>query len=90
MILDFTDKNKKNWKKYTQFWDGIKNSIEKVNNKLGEYRKDFIKIKLNSDDTLSLNKTLKLHNMTIIITSVFEEDGKYYPQIYLEECLYDL
>ena len=57
---------------------------------MGEYRKDFIKIKLNSDDTLSLNKTLKLHNMTIIITSVFEEDGKYYPQIYLEECLYDL
>ena len=90
MILDFTDKNKKIWKKYTQFWDGIKNSIEKVNNKLGEYRKDFIKIKLNSDDTFSLNKTLKLHNMTIIITSVFEEDGKYYPQIYLEECLYDL
>ena len=76
--------------KCTKFWDGIKNSIEKVNNKLGEYRKDFIKIKLNSDDTFSLNKTLKLHNMTIIITSVFEEDGKYYPQIYLEECLYDL
>ena len=88
MILQI--KTKKYWKKYTQFWDGIKNSIEKVNNKLGEYRKDFIKIKLNSDDTFSLNKTLKLHNMTIIITSVFEEDGKYYPQIYLEECLYDL
>ena len=90
LILHSADKNKEVLIKCTKFWDGIKNSIEKVNNKLGEYRKDFIKIKLNSDDTFSLNKTLKLHNMTIIITSVFEEDGKYYPQIYLEECLYDL
>ena len=48
--------------------------------KPGEYEKDFMKIKFNSDDNLPLNKTLKLHNMTIIIRSVFEEDGKYYPQ----------
>ena len=33
LILDFTDKNKEELKKYTQLWDGIKNSIEKVNNK---------------------------------------------------------
>ena len=58
------------------------NSIENVNNKLGEYEKDFMKIKSNSDDHLPLNKTLKLHNMTIIIRSVFEEDGKYYPKVY--------
>ena len=35
-----------------------------------------MKIKFNSDDSLFLNKTLKLHNMTIIIRSVHEEDGK--------------
>ena len=46
--------------KYTKLWDGIKNSIEKVNNKLGEYEKDFMKIKFNSDDSLPLNKTLNL------------------------------
>ena len=73
-----------------QLWDGIKNPIEKVNNKLGENGKDFVKIKFNSDDNLPLNKTLKLHNMTIIIRSVFQEDGKFYPQIYLDECLYEL
>ena len=76
--------------KYAKLWDGIKNSIEKVNNKLGEYGKDFMKIKFNSDDNLPLNKTLKLHNITIIIRSVFEEDGKYYPQVFLDECLYKL
>ena len=28
----------------------------------------------------SILKTLKLHNITIIMKSVFEEDSKYYPQ----------
>ena len=54
--------------------------IEKINNKPSEYRKDFMKIKFNSDDNLRLNKTLKSHNMAIIIRYVFEENGKYYPQ----------
>ena len=49
-----------------------------------------MKIKFDSDDSLPLNKTLKLHNMTIIVRSVFEEDGKYYPQAFLDECLYEL
>ena len=52
--------------------------------------KDFIKIKFDSEDSLPLNKTLKLHNMTIIVRSVFEEDGKYYPGAFLDECLYEL
>ena len=77
-------------KKYIDVWDGIENSIEKINNKLGEYEKDFMKVKFNSDNSLSLNKTLKLHNMTIMVRSVFKEDDKYYPQAFLDECLYEL
>ena len=78
-------------KKYTKLWDGIKNETETINgNKKGEYGKDFMKIKFDTDDNLSLNKALTLHNMTIIIRSVFDEDGKFYPQIYLDECLYEL
>ena len=72
LILDSTDRNKEVLIKYTELWDGIKNSVEKVNNKLGEYGKDFMKIKFNSDDNLPLNKTLKLQNITINIRSVFE------------------
>ena len=49
-----------------------------------------MKIKFDTDDNLPLNKTLKLHNMIIIIRSVFEEDGEFYLQIYLDECLYEL
>ena len=52
--------------------------------------KDFMKIKFDSDDNLLLNKQLKFPTMTIIVRSVFEEDGKFYPQIYFDQCLYDL
>ena len=73
--------------KLNKLWDGIKNLIEKVNNKPGEYGKDFMKIKFNSGDNLPLNKTLKLHTLTIIVRAVFQEDDKYYPQVFLDECL---
>ena len=46
-----------------------------------------MKIKFNSDDDLPLNKALSLHNLAIIMRSAFEEDGKYYPQVFLDECL---
>ena len=69
----------------------IKSCIEKINNnKSGEYEKDYVKIKFNSDDKLPLNKQLKFLNVTIVIRSVFEEDGKYYPQAFLDDCLYKL
>ena len=86
-----TNKNKEVLKNYAELCDGIKNEIEIINGgKLGEYGKDFMKIKFDSDDNLPLNKTLKLHNMTIIVRSVFEEDDEFYPQIFLDECLYEL
>ena len=40
-----------------------------------------------SDDDLPLNKQLKFPTMMIIVRSVFEEDKKYYQQVYLDECL---
>ena len=46
-----------------------------------------MKIKIGSDDNLPLNKVLKFHALTIIIKSVFERDGKYYPQIFLDDTL---
>ena len=47
-----------------------------------------MKIKFNSDDGLPLNKQVKFINLTIIVTDVFEENGKYYPQIFLDQSLY--
>ena len=76
--------------KYTKLWDEIKYHFQTINaGKSGEYEKYYIKIQFNSDDDLPLNKMLKLHMLTIIVRSVFEEDGKYYPQVFLDEVLYE-
>ena len=48
-----------------------------------------MKIKFNSDDDLRLNKPLKFHNMAITIRFVFEEDSKLYPQVFLDDTLYE-
>ena len=84
-----TDNNKELLAKYTKLWDGINNLIIEMNDKPGKYGKDFMKIKFNSADDLPLNKTLKLHNLTTFVRSVFQEDGKYYPQDILDDCLYE-
>ena len=60
-----------------------------MTSEFGEYDKDNMKIKFDSDDNLPLNKMLKFSVLTIIIRSVFEKDGKYYPQIFLDDCLYE-
>ena len=49
-----------------------------------------MKFKFNSDDDLPLNKQLKFHNMTVTIRSVFEKDGKLYPQVFVDDTLYEL
>ena len=76
LIFDSTDKNKELIKKYQDIWNRIKNKIEPIGNGECNYEKDFMKIKLDSDNNLPLNKPLKFHMMIIIIRSVFEEDGK--------------
>ena len=87
LIFPDTDKNKEALEMYTKLWNKIKsliecNSIEKINGKPGEYEKDYMKIKFSSDDNLLLNKILKLHSLTIVVRSGFEEDGKYYLQVF--------
>ena len=77
-------------KKYNDIFNGIINKIKEISNYECDYEKDYLKIKFNLDDDLPLNKPLKLHNMTITIRSVFKEDGKLYPQVFLNDTLYEL
>ena len=90
LVFDLADKNKEIFKKFSQFWDGIKNKIEIINDDKCKYGKDFTKTKFDTDDNLSLNKPLSLHMLTIIVRSFFEDEDKSYLQVYLDECLYEL
>ena len=41
-----------------------------------------MKIKFNSNDDLPFNKQLKFLNLTIVVRTIFEKDGNYYPQFF--------
>ena len=78
--------------KHQEVFDGIKEIIKKINDYSQpiKYDDNYIKIKFNTDDTISLNKILYFPTITIIIRSVTQKDGKYYPQLFLDECLHEV
>ena len=90
LIFDSTDENKELLKKYNDVWNGIKDKIKEVSSGECDYEKDYMKIKFNSGHYLPLNKPLKFHNITMTIRSAFEDDGKLYPQVFLDDTLYEL
>ena len=49
-----------------------------------------MKIRFESNDDLLLNKPIKLRLLTIIIRSGFSEHNKFYPQLFLDDALYEL
>ena len=49
-----------------------------------------MKIKFDSDDNTPLNKLWNHHNLTVVVGSLFQEDSKFHPQIFLDDSLYEL
>ena len=90
LSISDTNKNKEILKKCNEVWDGIKHCIKKTDNSEGEYDKDYMKIKFNTDDDIPLNKQLNIMIITVVIRNIFEKDEKYYPQCFLDECLYEI
>ena len=77
--------------KYEEVSSRIRSEIKTINGgKELFYEKNYSKIGINTDDDLSLNKPIKYLILGIIISFVFQEGEKLYPQIYLDECLYEL
>ena len=53
-----------------------------------------MKTKFNADDNIPVNKIIYFSKITITVTklprSVTKKDDKYYPQLFLDVCLYEL
>ena len=91
LVLNDVDENKEVLKKYKEIWEGVKKEIETINSgEKIEYEEDYMKIRFKSNDDLPLNKPIKLRLLAIIIRSVFSEDGKFYPQLFLDDTLCEL
>ena len=83
LVLDSTEK-------YEEVFSGIKKEIETINGgKELVYQKNYGKIDVNADD-VPLYKPLKFPTLLIIIRCVFQTDNKLEPQVYLDECLYEI
>ena len=90
LVFDSTDENKELNKKYNDVFNVIRDKIKETNSDERDYEKDYMKIKFNLDDDLPFKKALTFHLMTITIRRVFKEDGKLYPQVFLDDTLYEL
>ena len=55
-----------------------------------KYDDNYMKIKFTTDDNILLNKIIYFPTITIIIRSITKKDDKYYPQLFLDECLYEV
>ena len=76
------------YKKLVDIFERIKNEIiEKTWNAL-EYDKDYMKIKFESNNIFPTDKDVNIHLATIVIRAIFAKDGKYYPQLFLDDGLY--
>ena len=78
--------------KYQKVFDEIKEIIKKIND-YGQpikYDDNYMKIAFNTDNNIALNKIIYFHTVTIIIRSVTKKDDEYYPQLFLDDCLYEV
>ena len=76
--------------KWNQVFDPIKYHIKKISNEEVNFNDGFNKIKFISDDSLRLNKLIHVPTFTVVIRCVFKQGDLFYPQIYLDDALYQL
>ena len=70
---------------YTRIWEEIIKVINEVD-EFSNYDKNYDVISFDTDDILSLISIINIYSIAIIIKSVFKDNNKFYPQIYLTDC----
>ena len=68
----------------------IRDIIRSITKNLDDYNEKFMKIKFDSDGNLPLNKWIEIPIMALVVRAVFREKNKYYPKVFLDECLYKI
>ena len=76
------------FKKLVDIFESIKNKITEKKWDLVKYDKHYLKIKFESNNILPTSKDVNISMAAIIIRAIFAQDGKYYPQLFLDDGLY--
>ena len=84
LILDST-------KGYERVWSKIRLEIKRINGgKKVFYEKNYRKLGINTIDDLPLKESIGFLTLIVNNNLVLQADNKLYPQIYLDECFYEL
>ena len=90
--LIISHKNGGTIQKYQELFDRLKEIIKKINDYSQPIKCDdnYMKIKFNTDDNIALNKIIYLATITVTIRSITNKDNKYYLQVFLDDCFYQV
>ena len=83
LVISSSLRNKNITNVLDKIWRSIENKINSITK-----IKDCNKFRFNSDINLPLNKTIEFRSLVINVSCIIEKDNEYYPEIYLDECLY--
>ena len=75
---------------FANIWKSIRAKIEESTGGIVQYDKDYVKIKFESNDNLPIDNIANMYQVTIIIRSVFAQNAKFYPELILDDALYEL
>ena len=77
------------YKKLVNIFKSIKNKITEKTWYVVKYDNDYMEIKFESNNIFPTDKDINIYAATIIIRAIFAKDDKYYPQLFLDNGLYE-
>ena len=87
LVVTKSMRNRKIIYSFDTIWSHIEHKIN-PNNFNNNNIKDFDKLRFNSDIDLLTDTLIEFRSLVINVSYIIEKDGKYYPEIYLDECMY--
>ena len=76
-------------KKLVDIIESTKNKITEKAWDVVEYGKDYMKIKFEYNNIFPIDKNENTYTATAIIRAIFAKVGRYYPQLFLDDGLYE-
>ena len=75
---------------FGDIWKSIRAKVEENTDGILQYDKDYMRTKFESNDNLPADNIINIRLATIIISSVFAQNDKFYPELFLDDALYEL